>query len=86
MSLITILIIAWIKGYLVVYWMLRVEHAASKQIFTKGDQAFILLFSMLSWLLVVYILIKTWAQSIGPEYWDKPVTPIEKPVKTKKTE
>lgn len=62
----------WLAGFLLSYWMLRAEHIAEDQPFTHGDKTMMVLLSLLSFVMVLYMLVKAWAVSVKP-YWSKPV-------------
>lgn len=62
----------WFAGFLVCYWMLHAEHLAEGKEFTYGDKAVTVLLSLLSLLMVLFILVKAWAISVKP-YWSQPV-------------
>lgn len=72
--------IAYLIGCCISYWMLRVEHESEKEIFTKGGRFFGVMFAILSWLMIVIILCRSWFINIGKTgYWDKPVKEELKP-------
>lgn len=67
-------IILYITGYLISYTMLRIEHAGDKEPYTKGDRALTFILSLLSFLLVLWMLITAWVRAIGATgYWNEPV-------------
>lgn len=69
-----ILIAAYIIGLLLSFWMIRVEYEAEGNVYTKGDRVVNIAWSLLSWITVIVVLIKSWYATIGKTgYWDKPV-------------
>lgn len=77
-----IIAIAWLSGFLLSHWMLKVEHEAENDQWTHGDKAWAVLLSILSFVMVMIMLVKAWAVSVNG-YWNKPVASKEKPVKAK---
>lgn len=74
-------ILIWKVGIFISYSMMRVEHEAEGETYTKGDRIVCLVFSLLSFLMVLIILIKAWVNAISKTgYWKKPV---KAPVKQK---
>jgi hypothetical protein len=73
-----IIAIVWLKGFVLSYWMLTVEHESEDKVWTHGDKTLMVLLSMFSFAMVLLMLIKAWAASVNA-YWSKPV-------KTKKAE
>lgn len=68
--------IVWLAGFLLCRWMLKAEHEAEGGEYTNGDQAAAAIMSMLSFAMVLFILIRSWAGSAGlRKYWSKPVNP-----------
>lgn len=68
--------VVWLAGFLLSRWMLKVEHEAEEQEYTKGDQAISVIMSLLSFAMVLFILVKGWAGNAGlKNYWAKPVKP-----------
>lgn len=64
----------WLLGFLISFWMLRVEHEAEKQQYTQGDRMLIILLSMLSLVMIIFILVKAWVMAIAKTgFWNKPV-------------
>lgn len=81
MTQLIVSIIIYLAGFFISYWMQRVEVAAEKQIYTKGDRLLNITFSLLSWLWVLIALIVTWIKQISKTgYWNQPVKESE-PVK-----
>lgn len=66
----------WLCGFLLSYWMIKVEHESEKEQFTHGDKVLIVILSMFSVLMILFILVSTWIKKIGKTgYWNKPVKP-----------
>lgn len=69
-----IIALIWLAGFLLSFWMLRAEHDAEKETYTNGDRVLSVLLSTLSFLMILFILVKAWAANIGAKgYWSKPV-------------
>jgi hypothetical protein len=61
-------------GYLLAYAMLRVEHAAEGELYTKGDRVIGFTLALLSWGIIIYMLCVAWVKAIAAKgYWAKPV-------------
>lgn len=74
--------------YLIGYWfaftMLRIEHAAEKQPYTKGARVLAYVIATLSWIVVFKSLIEAWWNMIAATgYWNTPVEETEV-IETKK--
>jgi hypothetical protein len=69
-----IIALVWFAGFALSSWMLNAEHEAEQAEYTKGDQAICILLSIMSFVMVIYILAKAWATSVK-SYWKKPVKP-----------
>lgn len=67
-----IIALLWLAGYGLSYWMLKVEHEAQKEPWTYGDKAVQVLLSVLSFLMVLFLLAKAWVFQVDG-YWSKPV-------------
>jgi hypothetical protein len=68
----------WLAGFLLSFWMLRVEHEAESEQYTHGDKVLSVLLSILSFAMVLFILVKAWAGNIGAKgYWSKPVKQVK---------
>lgn len=66
-------ILFYVIGYLLAYWMLKIEHLSEKRVFTKGDVVIGTAFSFLSWIAVAIALISAWFKQIKlTGYWDQP--------------
>jgi hypothetical protein len=78
-----VIAIIWLAGFMLCRWMLKVEHEAESATYTNGDQALLVILSILSFAMVLFILVKTWAVSVK-SYWSRPVNNTER-VKNKKT-
>lgn len=66
--------IVWFFGFMLSLWMLRAEHEAEKEEYTNGDRVLSVLLSLLSFAMILFILVKAWAVSLGVKgYWKKPV-------------
>jgi len=75
-----ILLTVYAAGYALSFCMLRTEHIAEGRIYTKGDRLATIMFSFLSWLMFLFIVISAWFQKIKAYgYWEDPVKPV-KPV------
>lgn len=62
----------YIVGYLLAHWMMMVDHKSENLPVTNGDKAVCFLFSLLSWLIVLRILVSTWIAKIQKTgYWSK---------------
>lgn len=73
-STLSIIGVIWLIGFALCYGMLRVEHEADGQKYTKGDRVLNVVFSLLSVVMIMIILIQTWIKKIGNTgYWNKPV-------------
>lgn len=58
--------------------MLRIEHEADEEQYTKKDQVIQFVLSGLSWLMVFISLITAWFNHTGRNgFWNKPVKPNE---------
>lgn len=66
-----IIAIAWLAGFLLSYWMLKVEHEAEKADYTNGEKTLCVMLSVLSFLMVLYMLVVAWSVSVK-KYWNKP--------------
>jgi hypothetical protein len=65
---------AYIFGYWLAFSMLRVEHAAEKEVYTRGTRLLAIALSLLSFLLVMWLCISAWIEKINKTgYWDEPV-------------
>lgn len=67
-----IIAIIWLSGFLLSMWMLKVEHEAENQQMTNGDQVRAVLLSVLSFGMVLFILVGSWARQVK-QYWSKPI-------------
>lgn len=67
-----IIAIIWLTGYFLSFWMLKVEHDASKQQWTYGDKAAQAILSVLSWVMALFLVAKAWVFQVD-EYWQKPI-------------
>lgn len=71
---------AYFLGFFISFLMMRIEVAAEKQVYTKGDRILNMILSLLSWIWVLIILIITWVNNLKRlGYWSQPV---KEPVKT----
>lgn len=69
-----ILSAVWLAGFLLCFWMLKVEHAAEKEVYTNGDKVLCVLLSALSFAMIMFVLVKAWVGNVGAKgYWSKPV-------------
>lgn len=54
--------------------MLRIEHEADQELYTKGDRAACIFVSLASFIAVVFLLVAAWIRSINATgYWNRPV-------------
>lgn len=67
-----IIAILWLAGFGLSYWMLKAEHEAEKEQWTNGDKAVQVALSVLSFLMVLFLLAKAWAFQVNG-YWNKTV-------------
>ncbi len=68
-----ILITVYSLGYWISFSMLRIEHAAENNTYTKGDSVLTKVLAILSWLMVLWMLINAWVEKIkATGYWNKP--------------
>lgn len=64
--------------------MLLTEVKSENETVTIGDRALIIGLSLLSWLMIVYILVRAWVGQINKTgYWAKPVKPLKDKEETK---
>ena len=64
--------------------MLTTEHKAEGNELTNGDNVIRFLLSILSWIVIIWMLIGSWIGKIKiTGYWDKPVVPVKKEQKIK---
>lgn len=64
----------YLSGFFMSLLMLRVEHEAEGKTFTNLDRILSLVFSLLSFLMVLTLLVSTWLKKIGATgYWNRPV-------------
>lgn len=66
-----IIALVWSAGFLLSYWMLKVEHEAESDKYTNGEKVVCVLLSILSMGMVLYMLIAAWSNSVK-KYWHKP--------------
>lgn len=61
--------------------MLRVEHAAGQELYTKGARVLAVALSLISWGIVLFLIISAWIDKISATgYWNEPVKVMtEKP-------
>lgn len=78
MQTLYIIAILWLVGFLLAHWMLKIERAAEGEQQTNGEVVMAVILSILSWVIVLFMLINAWAASVK-SYWSRPV-------KTKKPE
>lgn len=73
-----ILLATYIAGYLLAFAMIRVEHEAEEEVYTKGDRVLAFTLPILSWLTVLYMLTGAWISKIEKTgYWNKPVKEVK---------
>ena len=66
--------VVYLIGYLASYNMLRIEQEAEEKEYTRFDRILGIVFSILSWIMVIMLLVSAWFKKIGETgYWDKPV-------------
>lgn len=54
--------------------MMKTEHESENEKYSKGAQVFGVLFSILSWVMVLALLARSWFITVSKTgYWDKPV-------------
>ncbi len=64
----------WLAGFLLCWWMVKVDHEAEKKEFTNGDQVMCIIISVLSWGMIMFLLVTTWVAKVGAKgYWKRPV-------------
>jgi hypothetical protein len=71
-------------GYTLAFCMLRIEQEAAREVYTKGDRAGTICFSLLSWVGVLVLLTSAWVREIRRTgYWNRPVKEkrLEKEIK-----
>lgn len=70
-----ILIIAlYLLFCLIAFSMMRTEQESEGEVYTKGDRALAIALSLLSILIVIWMLVLTWIKKISATgYWDRPV-------------
>lgn len=80
------IIAAYIAGYLLSFAMIRVEHEAEGEVYTKGDRVLAFTLPLLSFVTVLYMLVAAWISKISKTgYWNKPVKEVKnEPVKVAK--
>jgi hypothetical protein len=71
---IIILSAAYFIGFILSYWMLKIDHISEGQAYTHGMKAFNILLSILSWLMVLITLVAAWVGNIKRTgYWSQPI-------------
>lgn len=74
MKLEIILFTVWIVGFLISYWMMKVEIDSEGRPFTFGHSLFRLIYALASWITITIMLVTAWYRLIGISgYWNKPV-------------
>lgn len=69
-----ILTLVYLAGFFLSYNMLRIDHAAEKKVYKRGDRVINYCLSVLSFVSVLFILIITWVYQVKKTgYWDQPV-------------
>lgn len=82
-----IAILIYAPGLLMAFAMQKVELNANDITYTKGLRVLCHTLSLLSWLMVLYMLIGAWVENIGATgYWKKPVKEEAKPAEPKPAE
>lgn len=72
----------YLAGFLLSYAMLRVEHEAEQNLYTKGARVLTVVLSFLSWVMIIWLLVSTWLDKISATgYWNRPVKVISEPEK-----
>lgn len=72
------IIITYIVGYFICFWMLRTDHESEGHVYTKGARLKNTLLSLLSWIMILIQLFSAWYFKINlTGYWDKPVKKIK---------
>lgn len=71
-----IIAISWLVGFLLSFWMLKVEHEAEEEEYTNGDKVLQVILSILSIVMVLYLLVQAWSKSVK-KYWGKPIRQAE---------
>ena len=68
----------WTVGFFLCRSMLRIEHEAENNDYTKGDRVINNGLSLLSFLMVMIILVRAWIRQVGSKgYWAQPVKPVK---------
>jgi len=67
-----IISLLWLAGFGLSYWMLKAEHEADNEEWTNGAKAVQVLLSVFSFLMVLILLAKGWANSVEG-YWNKKI-------------
>lgn len=74
-----ILVIVYAVGVWLSRAMLQIQHEAEGKTYTKLDHILCMVFSLLSFLMVLTLLVATWFKSIAATgYWNTPVKPESK--------
>lgn len=70
--------IIYFLGYALAFIMQRTEIAAEQETYTFGTRLLILSLSLLSFVFVFIMLIRSWVKMISlTGYWDNPIKPVE---------
>lgn len=76
--------LVYLTGYILAFIMQRTELAADKEIYTIGNRLLMLSLSILSFLFVLIMLIRSWVKMIETTgYWNKPVAPVVEEIEIK---
>lgn len=74
----------YLAGIFFSFHMLRIEHEAEKKTYTIGDRIMTWTLSLLSFLMVFIMLVRSWTGKIGATgYWDQPAKKEIKPEQKK---
>jgi hypothetical protein len=67
-----IIALAWLAGFLLSHWMLKIEREVESTERTNGDSVMCVILSILSWVIVFFMLVNAWQLSVK-KYWGRPV-------------
>jgi hypothetical protein len=66
--------VIYAAGYGLAHAMLRTEHASEGQVYTRGHRLFTYLLSLLSFIMVLWLLASAWFSKIqATGYWNQPI-------------
>lgn len=76
---IIITVLVYLAGYFLCRKMLRIEHDSEKEAYTHGTEIMLNILSMLSFLMIMWMLIRAWIGKINDTgYFTKEINPKNK--------